>query len=70
MASRDLIVVSTLGCGRSVPGSNPGHVVFLTELSTMDSVPQNTPMSGIKLQLFEVYSMESHSLQDTINNDF
>ncbi len=29
--SRDRIVVSTLRCGRSNPGSNPGHGIFSRE---------------------------------------
>ena len=31
--SRDRIVVSTLRCGRSNPGSNPGHGILFGTLS-------------------------------------
>lgn len=32
VASRDRIAVSTLRCGRSSPGSNPGHGIFSNNL--------------------------------------
>ena len=34
--SRDRIVVSTLRCGRSNPGSNPGHGILFIDLSFVD----------------------------------
>ena len=41
-ASRDRIVVSTLHCGRSNPGSNPGH-------GTVMSVPKRLYFERVKM---------------------
>ena len=40
--SRDRIVVSTLRCGRSNPGSNPGHGTFLFHIFFCFAYPQGT----------------------------
>lgn len=45
VVSRDRIVVSTLRCGRSNPGSNPGHGSFCTFL---DYCPQARENAGVQ----------------------
>ena len=41
VSSRDRLVVRTLRCGRSNPGSNPGHGSDIFEQTPLSTVHQN-----------------------------
>ncbi len=52
--SRDRLVVRTLRCGRSNPGSNPGHGMFLHhhEIKMKNEIPYIFPLATLLNLIF------------------
>ena len=52
VARRDRLVVTTLRCGRSNPGSNPGHGIFFVIVFFFSETLKHSPLWGLLCYLW------------------